>query len=187
MHFTFPIKILNWNVRGLGDSNKCAVVKDMVCDIKPDLVCFQETKWSECSIFRVRQVCPSRFKNFIELNAEGTRGGILLVWSSSFSLVSSFINSFCVSVILQKKGFHFLVTGVYGPQSDSDKLLFMDELKSISDTHDMPWMLVGDFNLFRGMQDTTGNIRNIGTMQGFNSFIAEAGLTEVSLQGRLYT
>lgn len=108
MNFKFPLKILNWNVRGLGDPNKCAVVKDIVYDSKPALVCFQETKWNECSIFRVRQVCPSRFKNFIELNAEGTRGGILLVWSSSFSFVSSFRNSFCVSVILQKKGLIFL-------------------------------------------------------------------------------
>lgn len=47
----FNLKLLNWNVRGLGDSNKCAIVKDTIINSKCELFCLQETKWSEHTIF----------------------------------------------------------------------------------------------------------------------------------------
>lgn len=36
---------------------------------------------------------------------------------------------------------------VYGPQSDEDKVLFLQELRDIRDLHVGPWILAGDFNL----------------------------------------
>lgn len=52
--FKFSFKVLDWNVRGLGDVQKCRVIKDGVIDANCDIICFQETKWSEHSIFHVR-------------------------------------------------------------------------------------------------------------------------------------
>lgn len=159
----FPLTILNWNVRGIGDLDKCAVVKDMVCDVKPDLVCLQETKWNSCTKFRIKQVCPSRFTNFIALDALGTRGGIILAWSNIFSSTCTFKNSFSVTAALCIRGFNFMITVVYGPQQDSEKLSFLNELRSIREGNDLPWILVGDFNLYREVSDTTGEIRNLET------------------------
>lgn len=67
------MSILNWNVRGLGDYKKCAVIKDLAIESHPDIICFLETKWSDCTIFNLRQVCPSKFRHFAALNSEGTR------------------------------------------------------------------------------------------------------------------
>lgn len=72
--FTLPMSFLNWNVRGLGDLNKCAVIKELVTESHPDIVCFQQTKWSDCTIFNSRQVCPSKFRHIAALNAKGTKG-----------------------------------------------------------------------------------------------------------------
>jgi hypothetical protein len=38
-------------------------------------------------------------------------------------------------------------TGVYGPQSDPDKVLFLQKLRDIRDLHPGPWAVAGDFNL----------------------------------------
>src|SRR5664279_3169326 len=102
MIFKFPFKVLDWNVRGLGDLKKCAVIKDIVVEEKPDLVCFQETKWDQCDIFKLRQVCPAKFRNFNVLNAEGTRGGILLAWSNEYTSQNVIINSYSISAILSR-------------------------------------------------------------------------------------
>lgn len=39
------------------------------------------------------------------------------------------------------------LTVVYGPQSDADKLLFMEELKVTRQSCSGPWAVIGDFNL----------------------------------------
>lgn len=47
--------------------------------------------------------------------------------------------------------------------------------------------ILGDFNLLHIVEDTTGGIRNLGTMRDFNNFIHELGLTEAPLGGRTFT
>ena len=38
------ICVVSWNVRGLGDPDKCAIVKDALVSAAPALICLQETK-----------------------------------------------------------------------------------------------------------------------------------------------
>ncbi|XP_078181452.1 uncharacterized protein LOC144575215 [Carex rostrata] len=187
LYFKFPLRILNWNVRGLGDAQKCDVIKDIVIDANPDLITYQETKWSECSIFRVRQVCPAKFNQFEVLNAEGTKGGILLAWSSKFTLLDSYVFNFTVSATLKINNFKFMFTAVYGPQEDRRKMEFMNEIRKIRELNNLPWLITGDFNLYRDLEDTTGSIRNMGLLSEFNNLIADTNLLDIPLQGRMYT
>lgn len=138
--FKFLISILNWNVRGLGDTNKCTVIKDVTTDNNSDLICFQETKLCECSIFEIRRVYPSKVRHFISLNAEGTRGGILLAWSNVDTQLDSFILNYSMAVILKRDELTFMCTEVYGPQEDSQKRLFLVELACIRATNNLPWL-----------------------------------------------
>lgn len=39
MNLNFQIKLLCWNVRGLGDIQKCAVIKDVIIDSQCDIFC----------------------------------------------------------------------------------------------------------------------------------------------------
>lgn len=45
------------------------------------------------------------------------------------------------------------LTGVYGPQDDSDKVEFLQELCDIRDLHRGPWIVAGDFNLLVDPED----------------------------------
>jgi len=36
--------VVSWNVRGLGDPDKCTIVRNALRDAKPSIVCLQETK-----------------------------------------------------------------------------------------------------------------------------------------------
>lgn len=123
--FNFSFTVMSWNVRGLGDINKCAVVKNLVTDLNCDIISFQETKWSDTSIFKMRQVCPSKYRNFAKLNASGTKGGILLAWSDAFTELQSLINEFSVTIILCRGVFKFMITSVYGPQDENKKNAFL--------------------------------------------------------------
>jgi hypothetical protein len=52
---------------------------------------------------------------------------------------------------------------------------------------DLPWLIIGDFNVLHSQQDTTGRLRRTGPMRDFNDLIDELNLLEVPLQGRKYT
>lgn len=51
------------------------------------------------------------------------------------------------------------ISAVYDPQEDSDKVMFIDELKGLKQ-FDLPcWMVVGDFNLIKKADEKSrGNI-----------------------------
>lgn len=56
------MKIVSWNVRGLGDWRKRISVRECLQNLSPDVVFFQETKLEEISAY-IRAVWRSRFKD----------------------------------------------------------------------------------------------------------------------------
>jgi exonuclease III len=56
---------LIWNVRGLNDRTKRDSVKTLVLDIKPSIVCLQETKLCSISDFDILSILWSGFNNFV--------------------------------------------------------------------------------------------------------------------------
>ncbi|WVZ49014.1 hypothetical protein U9M48_000396 [Paspalum notatum var. saurae] len=70
--------------------------------------------------------------HFVALPADGTRGGILLaVHSDHFQIVSSVCTANAITAKIQSthSPCSWWITVVYGPQSESDKLVFLQELR----------------------------------------------------------
>ena len=55
------LRILSWNVRGLNNSWKREVCKNLLKEWKYDVVCFQEMKVSSIDVAFVRSLCGSPF------------------------------------------------------------------------------------------------------------------------------
>lgn len=51
------MKICSWNVRGLGDRDKRAAVKDVIRSSKADIVLIQESKLSSMLDLLIKEVC----------------------------------------------------------------------------------------------------------------------------------
>ena len=107
------IKILSWNVRGVNDSNKRKVIKNLIRTNRVDLVCLQETKVQDMNIEIVRSLEVGRFLKWIALNAEGSAGGILLFWDKRrINMVDYMVRSFSVSCLFKmvEDGFQWAFT-----------------------------------------------------------------------------
>ena len=76
------MKIINWNVRGLGSRNKRRMVKDFLRSANPDVVMIQETKKEKCDRRFVGGVWMVRNKDWVALPASRASGGILIIWDS---------------------------------------------------------------------------------------------------------
>jgi exonuclease III len=59
------MRILIWNVRGLGDDDKNETVHKTLDEAKTDLICLQETKLIDISLFKARNFLPASFTEFV--------------------------------------------------------------------------------------------------------------------------
>jgi exonuclease III len=66
---------LCWNVRGLNDRAKRDSVKSVVVDLRPSIICLQETKLSIVSDYDILSILGAGFSNFVFKPAQGSRGG----------------------------------------------------------------------------------------------------------------
>ena len=79
------------------------------------------------------------------------------------------------------------LTGVHGPQSDAEKVAFLDELREVRAGCPGPWMLAGDFNMIYCSEDKNNGNVNQAMMGRFRRFVNEMELKEIPLLGRRYT
>ena len=184
------IKILSWNVRGVNDSDKRKVIKNLIRTNRVDLVCLQETKVQDMNIEMVRSLGVGRFLNWIALNAEGSAGGILLFWDKRrINMVDYMVGNFSVSCLFKmvEDGFQWAFTGVYGPVEKNIRETFWEELGSIKGLWEEPWCVGGDFNaiLYPEERSKEGRIEN--SIRRFSDILNDLGLRDLPLQGGPYT
>lgn len=79
------------------------------------------------------------------------------------------------------------MTCVYGPQGDSEKILFLQEIKDVRAVCEGPWILAGDFNLIYKASDKNNSNINRAMMGRFRRMINDLALKEIPLHGRKYT
>jgi exonuclease III len=128
--------LLNWNVRGLNAPPKRSGVKDMVQAVHATTVCLQETKMHLFDDNLIRETLgPAFVQNYSFLPSRGASGGILIAVSDNhIRLISSSHSENALTVKLQmlNDAMEWHLTGVYGPQAETDKLLFLEELNILS-------------------------------------------------------
>lgn len=155
------------------------------------LVCLQETKLQEISAGDVAQILGAEFSaNFAFLPAIGTAGGILIAGTErffSFTGVAHSQNTVSVQVKMRDMVESWTCTGVYGPQSDQEKLNFIQELQNIKPINDDKWLLLGDFNIIMKAQDKNNGNYNRRVMGSFRAMLDRLELKEIKLNGRRFT
>jgi exonuclease III len=144
------LKVLNSNVRGLNDGAKRAAVRAFIERMASSIVCLQETKLSSLSDALRLEIAGPRYDGHASLNANGTRGGVLLLWQcDAFTAMSLDVRSWSITVcLLPVDGSHpWTITTVYGPHDEPRKQSFLAQLVDMHNSIVGPWMILGDFNL----------------------------------------
>lgn len=79
MSYYVVMKILSWNVRGLGRAETLSRVKELLRLKRVDMVLLQETKHSSIGANDVRSLWPSDSVEFMAVDMIGTAGGFLCI------------------------------------------------------------------------------------------------------------
>ena len=168
------VRLLSWNVRGLNDNVKRALLRSVLRGWKCDLVCLQEMKLENIELADVRSVWGSQSVGYSVLRATGAAGGILVLWdTNTFQLISSSCGEFSITCILQMgdDSFSWAFTGVYGPHTRGDKLRMLEELGRVRDGWSGPWCLGGDFNEILYAYERNTGVCSSNVMSELRDFI----------------
>ena len=74
------IKMISWNVRGLNESRKRLVVKNLLREWKCDVVCLQEMKIASMNRQLVCSLWGCPYVDWAVLEVDQIVGGILIMW-----------------------------------------------------------------------------------------------------------
>jgi exonuclease III len=162
----------------------------MVSLSRPDLICLQETKLVDISSSTVRSLLRSAYENNFFLPATGTRGGILLAaHEDNLTLQHPHVttNTISASVLDVVHNASWMVTVVYGPQGELEKIMFIRELKEIKQAAKPQWLVLGDFNLIYKDQDKSNCRINDRLMLRFRRALNFMEVKEVELVGKQFT
>jgi len=183
-------KVLTWNVRGNNFSWKWDAVKNKVIVAQCDIVCLQETKKESFDSAFLKKILPSTFDEFDFIPSVGAAGGILIVWKSNlFSAVRTSHNAFSLTMEFCSKHncTKWSLTNIYAPCTPEGKQSFLNWFKNLQIPPLTDWIILGDFNLIRKIEDRNKPGGDLNEIFRFNEAISHLGLNEVSLQGRRYT
>ena len=186
--------ILSWNVRGLNARARQDCVRTLVGDIRPTIVCLQETKLDVIPQSTVFSLLGVSFSEFAYLPASSTHGGILVAGQcSDVAFTEVLIGCFSVTVAVKPLSAtceaqdSWWLTAVYGPQEDGDKLIFLEELEAICDAAPGPWAVIGDFNLILHETDKSNDRIDRANLRRFRRTVAALELQDLHLHGRCFT
>lgn len=182
--------ILCWNVRGVNSADKCRAVRQAVDESGCTVFCLQETKKEAFDMAYIKKLAPKRFDSFTFSPSVGASEGILVCWVGAvFTANITCINRSAVIVNFCSKhsGESWTLVSVYGPCSEPDRSLFAQWLFELQIPDDENWILMGDFNFYRSINNRNRAGGDMNDMMIFNSIISNLGLLELPLKGRAYT
>lgn len=188
------MKVLSINARGVGTIEKRRWIKELCVKEKVDMVGIQETKQKNWVESQVYNLWGHDNGDFIQSQAVGNSGGLLLIWDKGvFNCDFYIVEKSFVAAIGNWNGTkgHFGFVNVYGPRDQKEREEMWKNIECLCSKEDVNWCVFGDFNEVRGSHERLNSITNERGVESFNSFINHSGysgLVEIrwvdkSLQG----
>lgn len=184
------MKILSWNVRGLGNRVKRATIKEIVRKNKIDVLLIQETKLRYVPNDIVKEGWGNSSSEWCCWEAVGSAGGILLICSSSsFLLNDQWAGCYSISVLLEDLSNNsvWLVSPIYGPSDSGQREMLWRELDDIRSRWNGPWCIEGDWNIIRFPSEKLGCNRISSDMVSFSDWVNKHSLVDLPLGGATFT
>lgn len=149
------MKLISWNVHGLGNPGTFRALCKFISLEDPELVLVMETKSFSYHLEKIRICC--RMTGCFGVGRVGLGGGLGLLWKEEVivSLLSFSVGHIDVNIIsFSKKSFHFI--GFYGnPKASLRKHSWQLLRRLIGPTEDT-WLVYGDFNEITSIDEKLG-------------------------------
>lgn len=181
------MKIISWNVRGLGNTRTFLALKDILREHKPHILFICETK-----LRPVQMTSRSKelgFDNCFNVSRNGMGGGLALMWSNDVDVnIVSYSNHHIDTVVKSAKGLKWRCTGIYGHPEGPQKKHTWTLLRRLAGLFSFPWLCFGDFNEILNLNEKLGGReRNMSMVANFKEAVNDCNLEDLGYRGYPFT
>ncbi|GKD02121.1 RNA-directed DNA polymerase, eukaryota [Tanacetum coccineum] len=165
-------------------------VRDISSCDEPVFFGIQESKLEDVDHFLIRSLWPRSHVDWAFSSSIGASGGIITMWDSRvFMLDQKISNRNFLGLIGTWRGQTSKIglLNVYSPQSSSLKEQLWLSIEEVISMSDVIWIVFGDFNVVRCLEERFGSNFDVNEANTFNDFIARNGLCDLPLGGRRFT
>jgi hypothetical protein len=149
-------KIMVWNCRGAANTSFYRYCKHYVNDNKPIMVVIVETRCDPNKLRRTFKLLG--YDEFTATEVQGYAGGIVVAWKKDYIMVDVCNKSFQYMHLKVKypNGGWWFFTPIYASPIEDKRRLLWEDLTAISPHITIPWLVAGDFNDIRCMEEKRG-------------------------------
>ncbi|GMJ10395.1 hypothetical protein HRI_004708700 [Hibiscus trionum] len=182
------MKLLSWNVRGLGKSRTRKRLQETLRDVNPSVIFLIETKLQVAEMLNVRRRWG--FQCGVEVSSRGKSGGLCLAWKMDCDVTLRSLSDRHIDAMISRDSDDncWRFTGFYGAPEEQLRAESWNLLRHLDDSPDIPWVGMGDFNeILYTNEKVGGRICSQRQMDAFQAVLDEYGLTDLGYIGRWYT
>ncbi|KAA3472113.1 reverse transcriptase [Gossypium australe] len=170
------MKIISWNVRGLGKSRTVKRLKNKLRAINPQILFLIETKLKAKEMEIVRRKLG--FSCGVDVDADGSKGGLSLCWNNNALISLRSYSPFHIDADVDDidSGVKWRLTGFYGNPVGSLRSNSWDLLNHLHNSNIGPGLVMGDFNeITSSFEKKGGRLRSEVQMAKFREASVEDG------------
>ncbi|GMJ02632.1 hypothetical protein HRI_003932400 [Hibiscus trionum] len=182
------MKLICWNVRGLGMPRTVFRLQHMLRDINSSVVFLIETKLRSAQMAQIRRRCG--FINGIDVDAVGRSGGLSIGWRNNCDVSLRSYSQRHIDVLINDDadGKQWRCTGFYGAPEEQQRAAAWNLLRQINDMPETPWLIIGDFNEIAFLNEKQGGLtRSDRHMREFRRVLSDCEVEDIGYKGRWYT
>ncbi|GKU93217.1 hypothetical protein SLEP1_g6825 [Rubroshorea leprosula] len=174
----------------LGGTVKRRELGKLVRVEKPDFLFVQETKLEEVEEELCKKLWYSDEFGWSMKSSVGASGGLLCVWNrTAFGKVEEFTGDGYLGIkgVWGSKEEPCVFVNVYAPSDRRSKVALWDELRQKITEEGGRWLLAGDYNAVRCLEEKRGRTGMSVDMSEFDAFIETTGLVDIKLANQKFT
>ncbi|CAM8930538.1 unnamed protein product [Rhodiola kirilowii] len=178
--------ILCWNIRGIGNVESQYYLKGILNQHSIDMLAILEPKINGVRISNIASFLG--FPNFIE--GADINDHVWLFWNDDVVVSNPIWNMQYLTVEVKSlnDGESMACSFIYASCDKNVRQGLFDDLVEYSESVNWPWMIAGDFNVISNWDEKKGgNQDDDGSMDAFNQFHMDAGVSDVGFKGNPFT
>lgn len=180
------MKILSWNCQGLGSDPAVRALLDVQKRHNPEVMFLSETRIDRYPADCLRR----RLKmDFLIVNpSDGRKGGVVLLWKKEVKVSQLFSHTNYIDARVDDSRGTWRLTGMYGEFKWEEKYKTWDRLHQLKARHDLPWVVIGDFNeILFDHEKEGGNVRPQQYIAAFQQALNDCDLQDMGFIGEKFT
>uniref|UniRef100_A0A2N9FS20 CCHC-type domain-containing protein n=1 Tax=Fagus sylvatica TaxID=28930 RepID=A0A2N9FS20_FAGSY len=183
------MNVLTWNCRGVLNPCFRRALNELIKINNPDILILTETRLGGTRAAELAATLP--FAGFLCTKTIGFAGGIWCLWKSDaleLDHLCSTEQEIHVSVKVKDSNSSWLLSAIYASPRQAERRILWRNLSIIAANHDLPWVMIGDFNdIMSSEEKWGGNVPSHTRISEYRDCMNKCNMIDLGFSGPKYT